>query len=182
MALQKGLQGCEVKIACRIARTGLGRTLLAAAEGHVDGVVKEFLVGWRKELRSKLRNDLDGKIGRRYPSLALRINEGFPSLDVLKLYVQPVTSSSLGRVLDNSTWILRQPDLGVMAQLCETLFGWASEEVLHTKFRELVWPGAIFRSLFQVIHHLFSSHLGINTLSTRLRTSQRQWPCMSMTG
>jgi Holliday junction resolvase YEN1 len=180
--LQKGLQGCEVKIACRVARTGLGRTLLAAVENNVDGAVKEFLVGWRKELRSKLRNDLDGMIVRRYPSLAHRINESFPSLDVLKLYVQPVTSSSLGRVLDSSTWIIRHPDLGEMAKLCETLFGWASEEVLQTKFSDLVWPGAIFRSLLQVIYHLFSPRLGTNTLSTRLRTSQQQWQCMSTMG
>ncbi len=110
-------------------------------------------------------------IGRRYPSLACRIKESFPSLDVLKLYVQPVTSSSLGCVPDSSTWIPRCPDLGEMAKLCETLFAWASEEVLQTKFRDLVWPGAIFRSLLQVIYHLFSAYV-TNPLSTRLQTSR----------
>lgn len=149
---QGGLAGCGLTIAHRIVLTGLGRKLVAAAAGRSDTEIKQFLVGWRKELREHLLHDQDGILGRRYSTLAHRVNESFPRLDVLRKYIEPVTSSSRGLELDHKSWVPRRPDLGALANLCTTLFAWTClEGDMQTKFKNLVWPGAIFRSMLQVI-------------------------------
>lgn len=154
--VQSGLAGCGPTIAQRIAsRTDLGQKLFAAATTlHQDEAIAQFLVGWREELRFQLENDPNGLIGRHYKLLARRLNKDFPSITVLRQYVDPVTSGSSGFRLNSILWTPRCPDLARMAGLCETLFAWASEGNMQAKFTNIVWPGAIFRSLLQVSYHI----------------------------
>ena len=107
----KGLAGCGTRIAQQITRTGLGHQLYEAATTLSDDGIKQYLVGWRKELQNHLLSDPRRLIGRRYTMLVQHIGEDFPSVAVLRCYTEPVTSGSLGLAVTGTAWIPGCPDL-----------------------------------------------------------------------
>lgn len=111
-----------------------------------------YLDGWRNELQYELMHDPHHLLGRRYEQLANRVPHGFPELSIVKQYIAPITSGSLGWELQDASamWTPRCPDLGRMAELCQTLFAWGDEVDIWSKFQKNVWPGAILRSLLEV--------------------------------
>ncbi|EMD30944.1 hypothetical protein CERSUDRAFT_19084, partial [Gelatoporia subvermispora B] len=145
---EAGLKGCGAAIAHALARSGLGDSLLEAVRTLPRDLLPGFLVQWREWVRQELRTNSKGYLGSRKPSLAQKISEDFPSIEVLLSYTNPVTSESRGKTLEDLDvgWDT-EPDLGQIAGLCELYFEWGIKETIIKRFRDLLWPPAILRIL-----------------------------------
>jgi holliday junction resolvase YEN1 len=109
------------------------------------------LVDWRKKLKNQLTFDLDGPLGRKFPAIAQKVSSEFPSIDILLLYADPITSWTADIIPDSSQWSLRQPDLLAIGLLCEKSFSWGTTGQMLTRFQKNVWRGIVMRYLLQVI-------------------------------
>lgn len=94
--IQVGLKGCGVNTAHRIARYGLGDSLLAMVHRHSDADLVLALNDWRDELRDVLRHDPQRHIGLKHKALADAVTDTFPSHKILLAYAKPLTSWSRG--------------------------------------------------------------------------------------
>jgi holliday junction resolvase YEN1 len=149
--LQVGLAGCGSTIAHKLAQSDLAGTLFRATLGLPREALSEFLADWRKKLKDQLKFDLNGLLGRKYPAVAQKVSSDFPSIDILLLYANPVTSWTADIIPDSSQWNLRQPDLPAIGLLCEKSFSWASSGQMIARFQQNVWRGIVMRYLLQVI-------------------------------
>ncbi|KAJ6500207.1 PIN domain-like protein, partial [Mycena vitilis] len=144
-----GLVGCGPHIAHALARCGFGDSLLAACQNMVETDLKLFLVRWREDLRLELATNSRGFLRSRQPNLSTKIPEAFPSLRVLKLYIQPVTSWSEGSPPVSADWVVKLPELPELAMYCHREFGWNASTILD-KFKRLIFPGLFTRRLAMV--------------------------------
>ena len=106
-----------------------------------------MLEAWRDRLRTVL---VDGTLGRKYPTLAASIPADFPSVDIMHLYLNPVTTWTDG----TSSSVLpqfdpTQPDLARLAAFCKARLGWMPAKI-HKYFRKNLWSTACMRALCQV--------------------------------
>ncbi|EED81098.1 predicted protein, partial [Postia placenta Mad-698-R] len=145
---QAGLTGCGATTAHGLAKCGFGDTLLHAARTLPREEFPEFLDIWRNNLRTELRTNSQGHIGRKNPSLAKSIPDDFPNMEVLLSYTNPVTTEAKGVKSKNLTinWE-KEPDLGKIAELCELYFEWGVKEIIIKRFRTVLWPAAVLRIL-----------------------------------
>lgn len=77
-------------MAYALARAGLGRTLVYGIENATNEA--EFVEGWVGDLRRELCENTSGFLTRKQPNVASRIPADFPDLEVLQLYLHPLTS------------------------------------------------------------------------------------------
>ncbi|KAJ7660950.1 PIN domain-like protein, partial [Mycena polygramma] len=158
-----GLVGCGPHIAHALARCGFGDSLLAACQNMVEADLKLFLVRWREDLRLELATNSRGFLRSRQPNLSTKIPETFPSLRVLKLYIQPVTSWSEGSPPVSADWVVKLPELPELAMYCHREFGWNASTILD-KFKRLIFPGLFTRRLAMVSYpHTLLNHARTNT-------------------
>ncbi|KIP01684.1 hypothetical protein PHLGIDRAFT_80251 [Phlebiopsis gigantea 11061_1 CR5-6] len=145
-----GLPKCGAVIAQGLARYGLGKSLVAACE-LVGPRREDALQAWRLLLQGCLRDDLDGHLDRRHPSLAASIPNDFPNADIVRLYTHPCTSL----MLTGNTYAFDihppQLDLRSLVQLCEKRFGWDLEEILW-KCKHYVWPAVALHLAVETIN------------------------------
>jgi Holliday junction resolvase YEN1 len=149
--LQVGLAGCGPTIAHKLAQSDLAGTLFRATLGLPREALSEFLVDWRKKLKHQLTLDSNGLLGRKHPAVAQNVSSNFPSIEILLLYADPVTSWKVDIVPDSSQWTLRQPDLPAIGLLCEKSFSWGTSGQMIARFQQNVWRGIVMRYLLQVI-------------------------------
>ena len=148
--LLSNLLGCGATTAFRLSHTGLGDSLLHAAQQLPEQELTRFLISWRNELRNELSTDKSGFLRRHFPSLANSVHNNFPDIRVIYQYVKPATSwSNGGDGLDTSAWLHLQPRLSDLAALCERAFSW-SPAVINNSFRKNVWDGCCVRRLVQI--------------------------------
>ncbi|KAJ7473395.1 PIN domain-like protein [Mycena latifolia] len=142
-----GLRNCGINTALGLARCGFGDTLLTAASTLSCEGLSAFLATWREDLRSELSTNSQGHLRGRRTALAASISPQFPNIDIILLYIQPVTSWSGGGVPpDPREWKATVPDLPSLAQYCADQFGWNALDIA-TKFKKLLFPGICFRRL-----------------------------------
>lgn len=157
LIFQHGVKGCGTKTAYGLARYGLGDTLLDAARNENQMNLEKFLVGWRKTLCARLREDPDGYLGHKYPSIAREITDSFPDLKVLRAYTHPVTSWSLASIRGGGVKIpsinLQQADLSGLASFCMRRLEWSPKQI-HSSFKSLIWEGFCIRMLIRVSYKL----------------------------
>ena len=146
-----GLEGCGWKTACLLARSELAKSLfLAASTSSSQAGLRDFLCDWRPKFRTLLAHDPQNILGRRYPSLAGKITNTFPSVDVVLRYAQLLTSWTMDQVPNTTSWQLRQPQLTEIATLCEKYFSWGSSGDIVSRFKGTLWPGITIRHLLLV--------------------------------
>ena len=146
---QAGLPRCGPGIAHGLAKSGLGDELLQAAQSLTRSELTEFFVTWREALRSELRTNSRGHLGSKKPSLAKAIPDSFPDIDVLLSYTNPITSATDAGARRTHTpphW-KREPDLAEIAHVCELHFEWGLKDVIIRRFRTILWPSIILRTL-----------------------------------
>ncbi|KAH7908326.1 hypothetical protein BJ138DRAFT_1128532 [Hygrophoropsis aurantiaca] len=146
-----GVFGCGKRIAQGLAQCGFGDSLLNAVKTLPRDKIPNFLTVWREEMREELRTNSKGCIGSKNPSLASKIPDDFPDINLLRLYTHPVTSETdrkAGPVSNNITWD-HKLDLGKLAGLCELYFEWGVKDRIVQRFRSVLWPSAIVRTLQQ---------------------------------
>jgi Holliday junction resolvase YEN1 len=149
--LQVGLAGCGSTIAHKLAQSDLARTLFHATLGLPSEALSEFLADWRQKLKHQLAYDSNGLLGRKHPAVARKVSSEFPSINILLLYANPVTSWTADIIPDSSQWRMRQPDLPAIGLLCEKSFSWGTSGQMIARFQQNVWRGIVMRYLLQII-------------------------------
>ena len=147
---QVGLAGCGSTIAHELAQSDLAGTLFHATLGLPREALSEFLADWRQKLKYQLTCDSNGLLGQKHPAVARKVSRTFPSIDILLLYANPVTSWTAGIIPDSSQWRMRQPDLPAIGLLCEKSFSWGTSGQIIARFQQNVWRGIVMRYLLQV--------------------------------
>ena len=152
--LQVGLAGCGSTIAHKLAQSDLAETLYHATLNLPREALSEFLADWRQKLKYQLTFDINGLLGQKYPAVARKVSSKFPSIDILLLYANPVTSWTMTAdiIPDSSQWRLRQPDLPAIGLLCEKSFSWGTSGQMIARFQKNVWRGIVMRYLLQVVY------------------------------
>ncbi|OBZ73129.1 Flap endonuclease GEN 1 [Grifola frondosa] len=144
---ESGLRGFGHRISRGLACYGLGTDLFEATVSLEDAALTLFLHGWRNNLRWLLCSDPNGYLGRRHVALASTIPDTFPTVDILRAYVYPATSSPEA-LLDVGFCGAISFDLARLARTCEQYFTWGDNVTnLLKKFEKMVWPGVVLRLL-----------------------------------
>ncbi|OJA14255.1 hypothetical protein AZE42_10491 [Rhizopogon vesiculosus] len=141
------LAGCGGQVAQALLKGDLGDSLMHVMTSATPVQLPSMLETWRGCLRTILVN---GTLGRKHLTLAASIPADFPSIDVMRLYLHPVTSWS---DTDGSPTLPQfgptQPDLMCLAKFCKVHLGWLPEKV-HKYLRKNVWSAACMRALCKV--------------------------------
>ena len=142
---QTGIDGCGIVIAEGLVRYGLGPRLCQAVETLHGDALDDALTMWRHDLRLFIRQDPDKHIGHRYPSVAGKIPDTFPNLDVLKNYMHPITSSvaSLPSLPERPNF----PDVGGIAHFLEEAHVFENTDNFLKMSRKDMWPVLARREL-----------------------------------
>jgi Holliday junction resolvase YEN1 len=140
------LPRCGKQIAYRLAKCGFGDELVHAVRTLSPDELPTFLDGWRDALRTELRTDASGILGRKYVSLAASVTNAVPDMDILKSYMCPVTSESEGRPVRPVEWN-NEHSLSEIARCCEIYFEWGIKEMIVKRFRTVLWHASILRLL-----------------------------------
>ncbi|KAJ7780856.1 PIN domain-like protein [Mycena maculata] len=146
-----GLPRCGPKIAHGLARCGFGRDLRWILTNFAGAKQEQELVLWRVALANELRTNSSGLLDKRHRKLAVEIPEDFPNLDVVELYMDPLTSWSsrfTGTSPDTSSWIPREPNIGQVSAFCINHFGW--EATILDRLKSNLWPTVALRMIFSV--------------------------------
>jgi len=112
----------------------------------------EYLNQWRNALRAELRMNSRGHLKCRQTKLASSLPDAFPNLEVLRAYVQPVTSESEALLAGMQPPVpcvqwTHEHSLNALAAFCEEKFGWGTAQILPARFRSLLWHGSVIRML-----------------------------------
>ncbi|KAF8130927.1 PIN domain-like protein, partial [Mycena galopus ATCC 62051] len=132
--------------------TGFGQDLVNILESFTGDALDERLATWRDAIREELRTNSCRRLKKRQPTLAGKIPETFPNLDVVDLYLRPLTSASVGYIgpmPSTLSWTPREPNVFDLSRLCSSLFGWQGEHLLK-KLNSNLWPGVAFRMMSSV--------------------------------
>ncbi|KAJ7184123.1 PIN domain-like protein, partial [Mycena filopes] len=146
-----GVAGVGQTIAHALAALGFGAELVNIVSSFDDRAAEPFLASWQDAVRQELRTNSSGTLGRRWPALAQKIPDTFPSLQVTRLYLNPLTSASAAYTgpVPTGFWPSQEPAISELSRLCSALFGW-KEECLLRKLNATVWPGVAFRMMSSV--------------------------------
>ncbi|KLO14726.1 PIN domain-like protein [Schizopora paradoxa] len=145
--LQPGIAGCELKTSFMLAHSGLGDRLYDAACSMNDESLQEFLDSWRELIKYEL-NQVKF-LDHAYPTLAFRIDKTWPSKDVIKMFVHPATSLSLG--ISFPEVARKAARLGDIAAACELRFSFATPKAVLKVFKNILWDGIAMDTM---IRHL----------------------------
>ena len=91
-SFQSGLRGCGISTAISLAHAGFGQRLVHGICGTPPGEVPAFLAAWRRGVASELRTNCSGMLDKCRPRLAQSIPSDFPDINVINLYLTPITS------------------------------------------------------------------------------------------
>ncbi|KZP32824.1 PIN domain-like protein [Athelia psychrophila] len=142
---ESGLRNCGMVTAVRMTKYGFGDGLLHAA---TQSVLEGYVQGLRPRLRTALQEDPLGLLGQRNPTAASAVGSGFPDLEVVRAYANPLTSWSNdgpGPVIPQQGRI----NLTKLAALCTSSFSWASKLGVLKKFERMVWEGVALRLIIE---------------------------------
>lgn len=141
--------------ACALAHAGFGRTLLAGIQGHSKDTIPGFLDGWRESIRDELKTNASGYSHSLHAALANNIPSDFPDMDIVSLYVDPVTSE--GSPTAPTEIVHKQPQLAALATFAQRNFVWGTTNRILERFSTSIFPGLALR---QVLDAATSADLG----------------------
>ncbi|KAG7097326.1 hypothetical protein E1B28_004685 [Marasmius oreades] len=158
-----GIPSCGIKIASGLARAGFGKSLYQAATtmDKESQELRNFLRDWRIGIAHELTTNSSGFLPMKKPSIAKKIPDTFPDIEVLFSYVSPVTSETLGRLdlYDDlivghnqaNGWLKKDPSLPQLASSCELHFEWGVMDTIIKRFRTVIFRGVVLRILRRAI-------------------------------
>lgn len=138
------LHGCGIRTAHALARCGFGDELVNALTILSPPEFDEYLEQWRDALRAELSTNSRKLLSRKEKRLADSIPDTFPNLDVLRAYVQPITSESEKKSVTPYKWA-HEHSLAELARFCEEKFEWGTMLIIPKRFRTLMWHGSVIR-------------------------------------
>ncbi|KAK0466671.1 PIN domain-like protein [Armillaria novae-zelandiae] len=144
-----GVQGCGIQTATNIAQSSIGERLFDAFDASEADNHAAVASTWRQDLCTMLEKRGAGRLHSRCRSLASRIPLDFPKVSVVIQYIHPITSQSNGPQNLPASVSLRQPNIPLLARLCEELFVWGNSAGIVQHFCDHVFPGLAIRELIQ---------------------------------
>ncbi|KAJ7468333.1 hypothetical protein B0H11DRAFT_2239119 [Mycena galericulata] len=129
-------------------RAGFGRDLRRILTSFVGAEQEQELATWRIALTAELRSNSAGSLDKRHPKLADAFPGNFPDLDVVELYMDPLTSWSsrfTGTPPVTSLWTPAEPDVYQLSAFCAAHFGWQGD--IQNRFKANLWPGVAFQMI-----------------------------------
>jgi hypothetical protein len=141
---QNGLRGCGLSTALGLAHAGYGSMLVEGIAMSDDMVA--FLTMWREALVRELRTNQSGLLPKRCPRLAQSVPSEFPDVDLVKLYLNPLTSHNIANTAINAT-PERRADVVHLAKFAEDNFVWGDFAGILKQFSMTVFPGLALREL-----------------------------------
>jgi Holliday junction resolvase YEN1 len=152
-----GLEGCGIRTAIGLSRSGFGADLFNAARGATESNLNAFLGLWRDRVRDELQSNASGHLAKKQPALANKITGDFPDPKAILAYVNPYTSWSNDSSTANVPQLLPGvPDLAAIAEFCSRKFSWGNAQIMD-KFERLLWNGACLAMLLEVCNCIESS-------------------------
>jgi hypothetical protein len=149
-----GLARCGPKIALGLARAGLGDRLLEKVQTCTAEDMPAFLDTWREDLRTELRTNASGYLGKKCVALSKTVPDDFPDPIVLRSYTHPITTESEAERKGTRPKDIKwggEPSISAIAGVCELYFEWGVRDVIIKRFRTVVWPAAVLRILRQIV-------------------------------
>ncbi|KAK0440483.1 uncharacterized protein EV420DRAFT_1485946 [Desarmillaria tabescens] len=107
---------------------------------------------WCQDLCTMLEKQGAGHLHSQHHSLASHIPLDFPKVSVLLQYIHPVMSQSNGLENLPAAPSLCQPNIPLLAKLCEELFVWGHSAGIIQNFSNHVFPGLATRELLQDLY------------------------------
>ena len=152
---QNGLKGCGLLTAISLAREGYGKTLLDGINRNKSTIdVSAFLVVWRESLIHELQTNQSGSLHKRLPVLAASVPPDFPDLEIINLYLNPVTSEHERHKGAVAIIAEQGPDLVRLAQFVEEHFVWGDFDGILKRFSSCVFPGLALRELLSAVRDM----------------------------
>lgn len=108
--------------------------------------MSHFLSQWRAEINAELHTNAHKLPRCTYPSLS--IPEDFPDMDVLRNYINPICSASVGH--QGGGALRDNGDLSIprLAAFCEDYFDeWGHRSGILKRFRNVIWEASVMRVL-----------------------------------
>lgn len=141
-----GIEKCGGATAFGLAKCGFGEELLEAVENIEGNKFDDFLVRWRIELQDELKSNSRGMLRSRQPQLAEQIPNNFPNREIIKLYIDPLTSWSAQAqsIPDASLWKPKEPSIVKLVEFCTTNLNWKASKLLREIFESILWEGVFF--------------------------------------
>jgi Holliday junction resolvase YEN1 len=107
----------------------------------------DMLETWRDHLFTIL---VDGTLGRKYLTLTGSIPADFPSIEIMRLYLYPVTTWSDGASSSSlPQFNPTQPNITRLTAFCQDHLGWMQPKI-HKYLRNNFWPTTCMQVLCQV--------------------------------
>ncbi|KAJ2930940.1 hypothetical protein H1R20_g6163, partial [Candolleomyces eurysporus] len=147
-----GLPGCGQAYASQLALAGVGDKLVPTSTQLKDYGLAECVKEWRTATSEDLLHH-SYKVSRgaeRVLSNEIRV---FPSIDILRLYINPVTSfSTPGERPSMSAWsTVQQPNVPALVEFSRNHLGWSNPDNVKKTFENNVWEGALVRLLYSPV-------------------------------
>lgn len=119
-----------------------------AARSLSDSDFDGYLIGWRKALQAFLRSNPTQSLASRHAALADSFPVNFPNPAIVKLFIQPITSSlSQIHKLDLTCTL---PDVAAIARQCELHFQWGTPQGILQIFERDILPAVLLHSLVNI--------------------------------
>lgn len=164
-----GPEGFGIKLACGLARYGLGYGFLKISYKAPQSRPRA-LDEWHLQLVQIARKDPKGLIGRRNPKLTRSIPSA-PDMCTYQLYRTPaIMNGEVVRLLKKLALIPRAPRFPLILKLSRKFFWWKT----HKELVKLVLPGLVTRTAmmaadFQAVSLFFVNRRFRSYLIRRLR-------------
>ncbi|KAJ7772444.1 PIN domain-like protein, partial [Mycena metata] len=147
-----GVKGAGPTVARALAAEGYGGELAGILRLYKGPELSHHLAIWRAKLRQELRTNPSGRLAKCQPKLADNIPDTFPNIEVANLYLNPLTSRSVGFTgtkPNTQLWKPIEPLIPTLSAFCSAQFGWYGDDLLK-RLNSNLWPGVIFRMLSSV--------------------------------
>ncbi|KAF8239578.1 PIN domain-like protein, partial [Tricholoma matsutake] len=150
-----GLRGCGTHVTYGLARSGLGDSLLHAAQSLGLPDFLHFLIGWCIQLHKELLTNASRYLTQKQLALTRKVPTTFPRYHTLFQYA---TEDTLPNA---SHWMPGQLNITKLTSLYELYFTWGMPSGIMANFHGHIYAGACIQRLSSPVHMVscLSTHL-----------------------
>jgi len=147
-----GLHGCGISTALGLAHAGYGCTLVHGINSNAQqGKLVAFLALWREGIICELRTNRSRLLPKCRPLLAQSIPSDFPDIELIQLYLNPITSEFRQSKEPLVVISKNGPDVVRLARFAEDNFMWGNLRGILNHFSTSVFPGLALYELIEVV-------------------------------
>ena len=169
------MPGCGSRTAIQIASSGIGQNLLDAVRTLSPANLPNFIAQWSRDFREQLQTNSAKMLPRQYVQIASQMPPNFPNLNIINLYLCPLTSA-VGGCLPCLNW--HSPDVGKLASFVEENFTWGHVPGILKHFTDTIFPVIALRELMDATlqqdgHRHLPTHISLLDPSKPILSARR---------